>query len=302
MPKNTHLRLNYSYQVDLPDESDILPTPIISSILFKQIGNPDLEPELRNSVSLSLNRWNPANFSSFGMWSSYSQNIQSIVYNQNINYVDSIGLITTRIPLNHHGGKSGNINLWSNFPWIKTVLSQNINVNGSISESFAFINSVENKTDSKNLGFGTGFSLTVTSKLAFDLDFEGDISQTAFSINKNQNQLNKNFGIDFSVKYQFYKKMYFESNFDFKKYESNISVLNQEIPIWNASVRKIFGKNNRLEVRLAVFDIFNKNVYFVQNSTANYYQKVYSPTLARYFMLSLSYDIRGFSDKMNEND
>lgn len=224
------------------------------------------------------------------------------MYNQNINYVDSIGLITTRIPLNHHGGKSGNINLWSNFPWIKTVLSQNINVNGSISESFAFINSVENKTDSKNLGFGTGFSLTVTSKLAFDLDFEGDISQTAFSINKNQNQLNKNFGIDFSVKYQFYKKMYFESNFDFKKYESNISVLNQEIPIWNASVRKIFGKNNRLEVRLAVFDIFNKNVYFVQNSTANYYQKVYSPTLARYFMLSLSYDIRGFSDKMNEND
>jgi hypothetical protein len=74
------------------------------------------------------------------------------------------------------------------------------------------------------------------------------------------------------------------------------------MPIWNGSVRRILGKKNRLELRLAAFDILNKRVYITQDATANYVSHSNSPTLARYYLLSLTYNLRGFEDKLKKNN
>jgi hypothetical protein len=58
----------------------------------------------------------------------------------------------------------------------------------------------------------------------------------------------------------------------------------------------LFGKQNRIEVRLAAFDILNKRIYVSQYGSANYISYTNAPTLARYYMLSLSYNLRGFED------
>ena len=74
------------------------------------------------------------------------------------------------------------------------------------------------------------------------------------------------------------------------------------MPIWNASVRRLIGKNNRIEVRLAAFDLLNRRVNITQSGTQNYVTRNIAPTLARYFMLSASYNVRGYENKLNKNN
>jgi len=123
----------------------------------------------------------------------------------------------------------------------------------------------------------------------------------SYSIQEEQNQQIQNHSVDASVKWQFLSKSFFESNFNYAVYRNDRFDFNQDIPIWNASVRRIVGKQNRLEIRLAAFDIFNRRVSITQNGTQNYVVRNIAGTLARYFMLSASYNMRGYENKISKN-
>ena len=55
-------------------------------------------------------------------------------------------------------------------------------------------------------------------------------------------------------------------------------------------------------MRLAAFDLLNKRLTINQNGSANFVQRSISNTLARYFMLSLSYNVRGYENKLKKNN
>jgi hypothetical protein len=95
--------------------------------------------------------------------------------------------------------------------------------------------------------------------------------------------------------------MFFESNFNYSVYKNEQYGYDQAIPLWNASVRRIIGKKNKFEMRIAAFDIFNKNVNISQYATQNFIQTTETNTLARYFMLSLTYNMKGFENKLQKN-
>ena len=67
-------------------------------------------------------------------------------------------------------------------------------------------------------------------------------------------------------------------------------------------MRRLFGKNNRVEVRLAAFDLLNQRVNITQRASLNFVTRSVAPTLARYFMLSVSYNVRGYENKIKKND
>ena len=54
-------------------------------------------------------------------------------------------------------------------------------------------------------------------------------------------------------------------------------------------------------MRLAAFDLFNKNVDINQYAGRNYIEQSNANTLARYFMLSLTYNMKGFENKLQKN-
>ena len=95
--------------------------------------------------------------------------------------------------------------------------------------------------------------------------------------------------------------MFFESNFNYSVYKNETFNLDQSVPLWNASVRRIIGKKSKFEMRLAAFDIFNKNVNINQYAAQNFVQTSKTNTLARYFMLSLTYNMKGFENKIQKN-
>ena len=108
--------------------------------------------------------------------------------------------------------------------------------------------------------------------------------------------------MDASIKWNFAKKTFFETNLDYNSYRNDRFNFNQEIPILNCSVRRLVMKDNKLEIRLAAFDVFNKRQSITQRGYQNYVTNQTALTLARYFMLSLTYNVKGHVDKLKKNE
>ena len=59
--------------------------------------------------------------------------------------------------------------------------------------------------------------------------------------------------------------------------------------IWNASLSKFFWVDRRGELKLAVYDLLNKNVGFSRTADVTYIQDDRTRSLGRYALLSFTY-------------
>jgi hypothetical protein len=303
-PKNNmYLGFDYSYGVKTPEINDLQPINNLNNPAFRVEGNPDLVPERSHDVSMNFNYFNPGNFSYAGFWASANFYDNQIIYNQNLQVAETgIVMITKPENLKGGGGQMINSNLWMGFPIVKTKLTMNIN--GGINYNFSpsFINSQRN--DTRNMGYSgsLSFDLTPNPKLIVNLGMSLNLNNIKYSIQTQQNQTILNNAVDLSVKWNFIPKYFLETNLDYNAYKNDRFDFDQKIPIWNASVRRILGKTNRFEVRLAVFDLLNQRQAIRQNGSQNYISRTISQTLARYGMLSVTYNIRGHEDKLKKNN
>ena len=160
---------------------------------------------------------------------------------------------------------------------------------------------MRNETQNHNYTIGGGVTLTPSEKLFLTISGRLSFTTVAYSIEQQQNQNIRNHGLDASVKWNFAKKFFLESNFDYNSYRNDRFGFNQQIPIANLSVRRLLLKDNRLEVRLAAFDLFNQRRNVVQEGSLNFISQQTARTLARYFMLSVSFNVRGHADKLKKN-
>jgi hypothetical protein len=294
--------VNYGYTVREPQPNDLQPVPNQNNLLFRTEGNPNLDPERSHSFGLNFNRWDPANMSSIGIGTNLNLYDSQIVYSQTIEAIDSLGIRTTTRPENVSGGFNSDTYIWSNFPIVKTKLTMNINPSMEFSKAPAFVNGVENETRNKGWRVYMGLNYTPGTKLILSAGGNLNFNDITYSIQEDQNQKIRNIGSQTTIKWQFADKFFLESNFNYNVYRNDRYDFDQSVPIWNASVRRLFGKENRIEARLAAFDLLNRRVSITQNGTQNYVTRNIAPTLARYFMLSVSYNVRGYENKLSKNN
>jgi hypothetical protein len=300
-PNNLNVSTSYNYEVSEPDLSDLQPVPNVNNPAFRTLGNPSLSPGKAHNIGINLNYWNAANFSHMGVNGDLRLYDSQIVYNQTIEQVDSIGIRTTTMPVNVKGGYNYSSWIWSGFPIVKTKLTANINGGISFGNSFSSINNIENETNERGVDLNFGLNATPSQKLILGLNANIGFKKIQYSIQKEQNQDIINNGLEASIKWQVVSKTFFESNFDYSLYKNERYNFNRAIPIWNASIRRLFGKNNKLEMRLAAFDLLNKRVSISQYASQNFVSRQVAGTLARYFMLSASYNLKGYENKLNKN-
>jgi hypothetical protein len=220
-----------------------------------------------------------------------------------IENIDKIGLRTTTTPINATSRSNNTeFSLWSGFPIIKSKLTANIN--GTLEWDIApsFVNDIENETNTKMYRVNGGFSFTPNPKLIMSLNARWSRSNIEYSINPDQNQVILSQTLNTSIKWAFLKKTFLESNFAYSAYKNERFDFDRKIPIWNASVRQLLTKDNKVEMRLAIFDILNERVSITQQATQNYAFRSVAPTLARYVMLSVSYNMRGYETKLKKNN
>ena len=301
LKNNKYFSLGYSYNVSEPDVKKLQPVTVISNQLYRTIGNADLSPETSNSFNLSFNMFNPANFSYGGVDVNFDLYDNRNVDNLTIENIPNLGISTTSRPENYAGGFKFSGNSWFGFPIVKTKLTFNGNINYNWTKNPSLVNNVLNETTNNQFTFKGTFVLTLGTKLILEAAEGFTQTKINYSITDGQNQNIFNNTATASVKWNFIKGFYFESNFNYRTYTNDRYGFNQTVPIWNASVRKLMLKDNRLELRLSAFDIFNKNVNIQQFGSANYYSSTFAPTLSRYFLLGFTYNLRGHDDKLKKD-
>lgn len=295
---NLDLELDYNYQIDAPSFNDLQPAPNVSNPAFQVIGNPALQPQRSHSIDLSVNYWNPANFANFNIGTSFNSYETRIAYNQDIEFVDGIGLRTLSRPDNVSGGWDANSYVWANIPIIKTKLSVSINGNLNAGQTPAFVNDIRNET--RNIGgrLGASLNLNLGKALIFNAGASYNRNNISYSIQQEQNQRIRSGGVTAGVKWQFLGKTFLESNFNYTSFRNDRFDFRQDVPILNTSVRRLLGAANKIEVRFAAFDLLNRRISVTQRGSQNFISQTVAETLARYYMLSLSYNLRGYEAKL----
>ena len=258
----------------------------------------DLTTSSQHSLSLSYGFWNPASFSSMHLNTNYDYTISPIVYNQKTEIDPDKGLVTISYPENMDNKTQFSSNVWTNFPIIKTKLSLRGNLRYSLTKSPIKINDQLDKTTSNTYNTGIGLSLTPGQKLVFDLRLNGSITDINYSTLTRFDQFYYSYTINSTIQWQFLKNTFFESTFKYYVYKNEKFDFDQKFPVWNASVRRLLGKGNKFEIRLAAFDILNQNLTINQYVNANYFQQTQTNTLTNYYMLSVTYNIKGFENKV----
>ncbi|MGR3810495.1 outer membrane beta-barrel protein [Jiulongibacter sp. NS-SX5] len=290
----SRLGAGYSMGVKPPSLTDLQPFKDISNPLYVREGNPDLLPEYSHSVNLNYSMYDPATFIRFYSRVSATLNKNQIVQNQ---VIDTQTLVTTYTPGNVSGGEqySGYFNF--GFPIVKTKLSLSMNANLSLSNYISLLNSIENATNTFSRRVGLDLTLTPAEWLSFYTGGGFNNARTNFELNENQNQIILNTRWYANMNLKLPKEFYFDSRLDYNRYKNEKLNFDQQIPIWNAFLYKRIGENKKWEVRLSAYDILKRNMNIRQNASQNsvFYREV--NTLSRYFLVGLTYNMRGVEIK-----
>ncbi|WP_428657529.1 outer membrane beta-barrel protein [Runella sp.] len=299
LKNNRYMSANYSVGVTQPSTRDLQPVINNSNPLFISQGNPDLLPEVNHNISFGYNMFNPASFTNIYGHLYYAYRLNQVVYNQQ---VDPSTLVTFTKPVNISGGQSTGAYIGFGFPLKKTKASMSFNLNPGFSKSLTPINGVMNQTNSVNYHFGARLDLTPSDNFTFFTNASWSINNTKYSINTTQNQQIINHSYESTMNIRLPKDFFITSSLNYQIYINNRYGFNRQIPILNASIYKILGKSKKAEVRLSLYDAFNRNLGVSQTAYQNYVSQERVQTLARYFMLSFTYNMRGIKTTIKRGD
>jgi hypothetical protein len=294
LKNNRYLYGGYSVDTRQPSTRDLQPVIDNSNPRFIQEGNPELLPALDHNVNLGFNKFNPATFVNLYLGLNYTYHVNQIVYNQE---VDSL-LITRTRPVNLSGGQNVGGYFGFGFPLKKTKATMNLNTSLNFGNSPIFINGIFNETTTENVNVGLRLDLTPSEKFTLYSSANVGVTNARYSINTTQNAqfFNQTYTADANA--QLPKNFYLNANFNYRLFQNPRFGINQDVPILNLSAYKIFLKNKRAEVRLTAYDVLNRNLGVTQTANLNFVTTQQVRTLARYFMLSLTYNMRGVTSQM----
>ena len=169
----------------------------------------------------------------------------------------------------------------------------NLNYNYNHSLSKSLINTILNDAKRNYHSIGVSLSYTPNDKYSVYLDNRWSYNQTKYSIESGQNNttLNQNYNLQLNAKLLF--KIYFNGSLNYRLFNNERFDTQYDIPIVNASIYRLFLKGDRMELRLSTYDLLNKNISINQFASVNIISETQTVVLSRYYLLSLSYNIKG---------
>ncbi|MEZ4904126.1 MAG: outer membrane beta-barrel family protein [Spirosomataceae bacterium] len=282
--------LNYDTDIQAPDIQQLSPIIDNTDPLNIMQGNPNLRPEYNHRLNAQFNNLNALTFSSFFASLNFNYTTNKITMAQWV----ADNLVRTYRPVNVRDDYNlfGNISKGFRIKALKSRL--NLNTGLTFNRGLAMINDIENRTrrfESRNTirweyNFKESFTLSSSANVTYN--------QTSYSINTTQNQTYINQNYEVEADWKIIKTLRFNSTLDYAIYNFSGSAFSQKIPIWNTSIAQSFLKNNRGELKLSAVDLLNRNVVINRYAINNFVQDERIRSLGRYFLLTFTYNLKGF--------
>jgi len=295
--RNTRLSFSYNRVAKEPSIQDLAPLVDNINPLFIRIGNSALEPELQNSIRFRASRNFPLHDLRISMSGSVS------LYDSQFSSRETVddNLVTTYQPINVNDGQSRSV--WFNFsiPIIKNKIK--FRTWYSIRHNFrtSLVNDIENQT--KVLTHSPTISIDITPSKDYSLYLSTDwsISNTTYDINTSQDQQVRRVDYEIEANAKLVAGFFLSANLNYSRYTNDRFNQDRVIPILNASIYRHFMPKNQLEVRFSLYDGFNENVGFNQSAYGIGVSQSTVESLARYGLVSLTYNIRGMKTDVRKD-
>lgn len=277
------LQFSYSGSTRQPQLQQIQPVQDNSNPLSIYVGNPNLK--IGYDQVFSLNYFDYKVLSSRSIYTGFyfTNNYNNIALNSQF---DEYGRTINQY-VNMNGGYSASIwgGLQAKIP--KTEVTGRLNLNGSFAHTPNIINSVKGITNSYSVTLSPGINYSKENVVDFNLDLGTIYTNANSTLNPNRNirflslnpttsltvYLPANFEVGTDIDYQY--------NPAVGPYKNSFSRF-----LWNGSISYKMLKNNNLEWRASVNDIFNQNKGYERSTENNYNTERNFLTLGRYWMIS----------------
>jgi len=298
LTKMTYINAGYGEGITTPTINDLMPVGNVNDPSYLIEGNANLQPSHNHSYDFTFcSQFKP--FSSYlYITLDYKETKNSITMGRSYNLIEKVGWQTVIRPENMNGiKKQTSLHIGYNIRLIDLKLRIGINSDLGFGKSPTLINEIETFEKNTNSSLGTSLNLTLSQKLILDLSGSMSFNNMKYNQGNNYDQTIRYYSSNSALRWQIATYIYFESNFNYSVYKNSSLGFDRNIPLLNASIRQIVGKAKRIEMRLSANDIFNKNLSISQSASELYIMSTTANNLARYFLLSLSYNLRGFVNK-----
>jgi outer membrane receptor protein involved in Fe transport len=281
------LTLTYAASTNQPSVSQLQPVPDISDPFNIREGNPDLKQEYSHMAQLNFMSVNPfKNKNLFAFITARTTNNKIVNYDM----IDSVGKRITR-PVNVDGvlDLTGDINLGLPLRFLRGTI--NFGLNGGYSKGAQFINEYKNDINTLRLGpdVRIDISPTETFDIALTAGYSYNSSKYSLASEYNTKFFTQTYGTD--MNWQLPKQFFLSTEFTYTINTNRAQQFNVAVPLWNASVSKMFLRYNRGELKLTAFDLLNKNTAISRTATNNYIEDRRTVALQRFFLLSFTYSL-----------
>lgn len=287
-------RLSFDYDafVREPDIRQLQPVINNSDPLNIYEGNPNLRPEYSHNLRLSYNTYDQITLSSFFAFLNFTYTDEVIT--NSVSFDER--LVRTIKPINLRENQRYRGNFSYSSPIRALQLRMNVSTDLTFVQGYNLVGDVLNRTQRYRVR--PGLRLENRFKEKFDLAVGAKVgfNETKYDINKSFNQsfVNQSYFADLTIPLP--AGFNFNSTLDYDLYRDR-GAFNQDIALWNISLKKFFMETKQLELKLTVFDALNQNIGINRMAEQNFLLDERIESIGRYFMLSLTYNLSAFGNQ-----
>ncbi|KLT64922.1 outer membrane beta-barrel protein [Pedobacter sp. BMA] len=288
-------RLSYSARFAEPDVNYLQPVADNTNALYIRNGNPNLLPARTQTFNLNMYKYDPKSQINYNLYG-----YGNFTKNGIINTVNISNGIQTVNPINSGGiySFSGGGNISKDFKKDKTSLKVGAGLWVNFNHSPVIINDIRSDADVFNIGPNASARLNLNDVIEINQSYSINLNRSKYQDAYYTNLSNNTQQSTSELIVRYPKKLVFETSYGMTINSQSINGYNNNIKLWNAALTYLLMKNDRLQLKLSVNDIMQSNVRRNIQITGNSIVDSQSNNLGRYGMLTVTYNIQNFGQKV----
>ena len=301
--ESQNLEFDYDARTNAPSIGDLQDVIDNSNALHLRTGNPDLNQSYSNRFRLRYRSYNPENERSFFAMINSSTTSNRVVNNTII--ADEPIELANGIVLQRGGQLTQPVNLdgyWDissyfHYGFPIRFLPSNFNIHGGIrySHSPGMVNNETNFVNSAQYSGGLSLSSNISDRIDFNIWTRSSFNNVHNSLRPslNDNYFTQTTRVNYN--WIIWEGLVYRLDLNHRINSGLSEGYDNSTFLVNMAIGKKLLKNERGEISVNVYDLFDQNNNIRRNINETYVEDSESNVLKRYFMVSFTYNIRYFS-------